>query len=439
MASLLTIKNALTVVGDKEAPAVPKPSLYSSRRITVSLLESAPSEEAVAVFEGLSKDCKRGLKTLGISGLFPVQSTCVPLIVDSYKSPSFLDFDLCVSVPTGQGKTLAYLLPIIECLTARKVPTLSALILVPTRDLAKQVASVVRTLCDACKKTDLTSLLVTGQDLFSKPAVVPDIVIATAGRFADYVACGNLDLSNLRWLVVDEADRMLSATSEADRWLKIVKSKVSEHCQRLLFSATMTRNPQKLESLGMRKPIFVACETEEESKASPATIQHGYLNCKDLKHKVVKLAKLLTTRKPRRCLIFTNSVERTGQLLLEISSLCPAEKFIFKEFDAKLEQSERDRILRDLKKHEKENVCFSLVCSDLATRGLDIANVDLVVNFDIPPFLTTYIHRVGRTGRAGKRGEAVSLVERKESDFFRRSVNDKLKAKFGSKIAKLSL
>ena len=163
------------------------------------------------------------------------------------------------------------------------------------------------------------------------------------------------------------------------------------------------------------------------------------MNCKDLKHKVVKLAKLLTTRKPRRCLIFANSIERTTQLLQELGTACDKSKFIFKEFDAKLEQSERDRILRDLRKHDNADVSFCLVCSDLATRGLDVDNVDIVVNFDIPPFITTYIHRAGRTGRAGHRGETVSLVERKEADFFRRNVNDKLKAKFGSKIAKISL
>ena len=441
MASLLSIKNALAVQPVKEAPVPVKPALYSSRRIIVPLFTSEPSDEAVNAYSELHKDCRRGLKKMGITSLFPVQATCAPLIVQSYWSPSFLDFDLCVSVPTGQGKTLAYLLPIIHCLAERKIPKLSALILVPTRDLAKQVAECVAMLCASSKTTSppLTSLLVTGQDLFARPLITPDIVIATAGRFSDYMASGNLDLSNLRWLVVDEADRMLSATSEADRWLRIVKANVSENCQKLLFSATMTRNPQKLESLGMRKPIFVSCETEEESKASPATINHLFVNCKDLKHKVAKLSKLLSARAPQRCLIFANSRERTKQLLNEVTSACDETKFIFREFDATLEQAERDKILKELRKHDNPNVSYCLVCSDLATRGLDVTDVELVVNFDLPVFITTYIHRVGRTGRAGKQGEAVSLVERKESDFFRRSLSDKMKAKFGCKIAKLRL
>ena len=441
MASLLSIKNALAVAPTKESAAPVKPALYSSRHITVPLFSSEPSDEAVCAYSELHKDCRRGLKKMGITSLFPVQATCAPLIIKSYWSPSFLDFDLCVSVPTGQGKTLAYLLPIMHCLAERKHAKLSALILVPTRDLAKQVAECVEILCQSAKRTSpaLTSLLVTGQDLFKKPAVTPDIVIATAGRFSDYIASGNLDLSDLRWLVVDEADRMLSATSEADRWLKIVKAKVSEHCQKLLFSATMTRNPQKLESLGMRRPIFVSCETEEESKASPASINHLFVNCKDLKHKVAKLAKLLSSRSPRRCLIFANSRERTKQLLAEISGTCDDTKFIFKEFDATLEQAERDKLLKELRQHDKPNVSYCFVCSDLATRGLDITDVELVVNFDLPAFITTYIHRVGRTGRAGKLGDAVSLVERKEADFFRRSLSDKMKAKFGCKITKLRL
>lgn len=441
MASLLTIKQALRVDSSKAKPIAPlaKPDLYAKRRIVVPAL-GAPSGDA-EIRQALHPSVRRGLKHLGIESLFPVQEACIPLIVDSFFSAGDLDFDLCVSVPTGQGKTLSYLIPIVHCLTNRRVPVLKAVVLVPTRDLAKQVAAVASVLCAAAKKTHppLKVQHVTGQAVFERLHTPPDIVIATAGRFADYVACGNLDLAGLRWLVVDEADRMLSSSSEAGRWLSIVKAQVGPDCQRLLFSATMTKNPQKLDGLGMRRPVFLTTEDNTEG-AGVQTISHSFINCKDAKHKLIRLAKLLFSLKPAKCLVFTNSVGKTKEVFKALSQSAERpSSFTVREFDAQLVQTERDQILKEMQSHSDPDASFCLICSDLATRGLDIDSVDLVVNLELPPFLNTYIHRVGRTGRAGKAGLAVSLVERKEADYFRRNIADKFKEKFKTKIAKMQL
>ena len=470
MTSLLTIKGALTVSDRVDEKAIVKTKYYQDRVIMVPPLYGSQSDSTgESGFSLLHPSLKATLQEdLKLNYLFPVQAACVPLVVNSHNSP--ISDDICISVPTGQGKTLAYVLPIIHCLIGRQAPALKAVILVPTRDLAKQVGKVVKSVIDGVNRREakshlpLTSLTITGQEVFTRPECIPDILIATVGRFADFVASEHCSLSHLRWLVIDEADRMLGG-DDAVRWLAVVRERVGTDCQKLLFSATMTRNPQKLELMGIKRVLFVNCEDSESKKAKAGndkdtsndvglssddtdvekkrpkkvnSIQHSFYNCKDAKHKLTRLVTLLKTEKPGKCMIFTNSVQRTKEAVYSLVS-ANVPDCIVKEFDGKILQTDRDRILKELQGHKKSKGTFCLVCSDLATRGLDIGDIDLVVNLEIPSFANTYVHRVGRTGRAGKSGKAISLVERKEADFFRRTIVDKCKEKHNIIIKKTIL
>ena len=183
----------------------------------------------------LHKSCWKGLKKMDITSLFPVQKICTNLMINKLIHPQFspYDCDLCVSAATGQGKTLAYILPIVHALSDRKIPILRALIVLPTRDLAQQVATVA-----ASFSSVKVQCFVGQQSMAQERAELmstenpPDIAVATIGRLIDHLVIGSLDLSFLRWLVVDEADRMLSK-SDLDKW-SIVLRAVPDTTQRLL-------------------------------------------------------------------------------------------------------------------------------------------------------------------------------------------------------------
>jgi superfamily II DNA/RNA helicase len=200
---------------------------------------------------------------------------------------------LCVSAPTGSGKSLAYLLPIVHGLAGRKQSVLRALIVLPTRDLALQVASV------ASQFKSVNVHCFVGQHSMAEERAAlqngsTDIAVATMGRLVDHLVIGTLDLSFLRWLVVDEADRMLSK-ADLDKW-SMVLSSVPETTQRLLFSATMTANPLKLNKLRLTRPVFVSVGgTETQSTGLPDTITHKYVVVPNKSMKVRGALKVLET------------------------------------------------------------------------------------------------------------------------------------------------
>jgi superfamily II DNA/RNA helicase len=368
----------------------------------------------------LSKTCRRGLKSLGIDNLFPVQRVCTKLIGERLKAGhlSPYDCDICVSAATGQGKTLAYLLPIVNALSWNRARGLQALIVLPTRDLALQVASVASSFaplsvqCFVGKQSmsDERKMLVES---------IPDIAIATIGRLIDHLVVASLDLSHLQWLVVDEADRMLS-TSDFDKW-SIVLNAVPETTQRLLFSATMTSNPLKLNKLKLNRPLFVSVGHQESS--IPQSITHRYIVVPNKSMKVRCLLRVLEMVvgneglddiHAKRCLIFCRTTENVQSL----SALLKTTSLSTKPFSANLSAQSREKLL-DKFASGQINV---LVSTDVITRGIDIPDIDLVINYDVPLHTTTYIHRAGRTGRAGKVGHVVTMCEKKEMRHFRKDV-----------------
>jgi superfamily II DNA/RNA helicase len=427
MASLLALKEKLGVT-----LAVPKKEKLEIPDEEFRVLKISAYEDDESVMSQLATVCKRALKKMNIHHLFPVQSTVVPLIINAFFAPNPNDFSVCV--PTGQGKTLAYLLPIFHCLSSRTVATTRAIVLVPTRDLAKQVARVadvfarlsgLRVVC----LSGQTSEIGTGN---------PDIVIATPGRFCDSVVSGNLVVDSVSFFVVDEADRLTAVNTDNHRWQTLMADHFakSAHCIKLLFSATMTKNPLKLAALSLRRPLRVEQdfrageEANDEDKVQTSSIDHRSIKAQDERQKIVRLTKFLENEKPIKTLLFVNSVNRVKDLVNELRG--SSREIIIKPFDAHLEQVDRDKTLAEFAQHDEGS--YVLICSDLATRGLDISDVNVVVNFDMPSFATTYVHRAGRTGRAGKGGLVVTLVHKKEGPFFRAGLAKKLKEKHNIKI-----
>ena len=385
--------------------------------------------------------CWEGLKSMSIESLFPVQKICTNLIISRQETPrnSPYDCDICVSAPTGSGKSLAYLLPIIHGLASRTRPVLRALIVLPTRDLALQVSAVMSNFCGR-PGTDLTVRTFIGQQSMAQERAEllsttnpPDMAVATIGRLVDHLVIGSLDLSYLSWLVVDEADRMLSK-SDLDKWSLILAS-VPETCHRLLFSATMTANPLKLNKLRLTRPLFVSVGDAEQPSVSggglPSTIVHRYIVAPNKSMKVRCLLRVLEMlfsaggselfdKPAARCLILC----RTNENVQSLSTLLKSyyrngdSCVVPQAFSGNMTGKQREKLLSKF----AAGLANCVVSTDVITRGIDIADIDVVVNYDVPKHATTYIHRAGRTGRAGKSGLVVSMTESKEMRHFRKEI-----------------
>jgi superfamily II DNA/RNA helicase len=371
----------------------------------------------------LNTMCWKGLEAMSISSLFPVQKVCTYLVINKALNAQYspFDCDLCVAAPTGSGKSLAYLLPIIHLLGGRTHPMLRALIVLPTRDLALQISSV------ASAFTGLKVQTLVGQQSMSEERQALskgdcDIAVATMGRLIDHLVIGTLDLSYLRWLVVDEADRMLSK-SDLDKWALILNS-IPDSTQRLLFSATMTSNPLKLNKLKLTRPLFVSVGH------SASSIDHKYIVAPNKSLKARCMLKVLeylfeenrssdlVTQPVKRCLILCRTSANVEALTQLLTSYMKSSPIVVRPFSGNMNGERREKLLSKFSK----GIVHCLVSTDVITRGIDIPDIDVVVNYDVPQHATTYIHRAGRTGRANKQGLVVTLAEQKEMRHFRTEI-----------------
>ncbi|KAF9153609.1 ATP-dependent RNA helicase dbp6 [Linnemannia schmuckeri] len=554
--------------------------------------------------ERLIKQCRKA----GIEECFAVQTAVIPVLMrarhlgDIRRAPG----DLCVSAPTGSGKTLAYVLPIIEILSQRVVTRLRALVVLPTRDLCIQVKETFETFV---KGTDLKIATSTGQNSFAheqtilvgeshsnpnSPRVLGghsrvDILITTPGRLIDHIkSTPNFTLQHLRFLVIDEADRLLnqsfqdwlfhilnaihpsperkllgvdgSETIQVKRdylgfpihdaiapgflssFFQLPESDVEDpkalSVQKLLFSATLTRNPAKIASLQLSDPQYVAVQEggqdgdEKQKYTTPAGLTEHMIVC-ETSEKPLMVLHLLHHLQVRSALCFTKSVESAHrlykliQLYEKIRTTTPMEAPVVKEAgkdkkevakkakkdsrnpdesgseesssdndsdsdsedesnsssssssedeedededdeetsDVEMEQAETstpaamdvdttispatDAIVvaefsSDLPKSKRQSILRAfnngeihlLICSDLISRGMDLSPVSCVINYDSPVYMKKYIHRVGRTARAGKTGTAYSLVEMQEARHFKEMIS---KAGHWDKIGRINV
>jgi ATP-dependent RNA helicase SrmB len=310
--------------------------------------------------------------------------------------------DLLISAETGSGKTLAYLIPLVQqLLTPDELPAAgpAALVLVPTRELARQVLKQCRALLS---KTPLKACGITGgADFRYQQSLLrrnPELVVATPGRLLEHCERGRLDLSQLRWLVLDEADRML------DMGLREDVLKINGCCppkrQVMMVSATLhQRNLGALSRALLDDPLTVAVGSSRQPHSS---IAHQVVLADSREHKDKLLIALLERGGFQRALIFANKRSTAARL----AGLVKYHKLPGACLHGEMSTEERRRVINLFSEGG-----ISIVCaSDVAARGLDIRDIDLVINYDLPHSGDDYLHRTGRTGRAGTRGTALSLV-----------------------------
>ncbi|KAI9594720.1 P-loop containing nucleoside triphosphate hydrolase protein [Syncephalis fuscata] len=411
---------------------------------------------------GLSTSLIQRCRQAHIEQLFAVQTAVIPRLL-RYRdwNGRYVDGDLCVSAPTGSGKTLAYVLPIVETLKQRVVIRLRALVVLPTRDLVIQVKETFE---EFCRPTTLKVGMAMGQTSFAQEQMQlvgdieqglsgVDILIATPGRLMDHLnGTHHFTLEYLRFLVIDEADRLLGQSFQ--EWLPQILDKLGnntghDHCktmaglpgppaprtQKLLFSATLTRNPEKIASLRLVNPSYIAVQSSHEKNSeryiTPATLKEHYLVCRTTEKPLmvihfVKLFQLTGT------LCFTKSIDSANRLsrLLEIYQQQQQQQKkdtedcamdvetdvrLSAEYSSDLSVSERATVMRQF----RQGKIRILICSDLVARGIDLDCVQSVISYDVPIYMKKYIHRVGRTARAGRAGTAFTLVEEQEARSFK--------------------
>lgn len=330
---------------------------------------------------------------LGYENLTPIQAQSIPLLLEGH--------DIIGQSKTGSGKTAAFSIPILERIQLRN-RTPQALILSPTRELAAQVVREIRKL--GRKSSGLQVLeLAGGQPLFSQTNALEKgvhIVVGTPGRVLDHLNRRNLDLSQILFLILDEADRMLDMGFQDDME-KILKN-VPQKRQTLLFSATFPHTIESLSKSYQKNPQRVT--VPDEAKTAPAIRQIYFQASPEVKFN--GLLWILQQNKPESAILFCNLkttvIELTRSLIqVGLSAGC---------IHGDLEQSDRDRVMA---KFRNQSIRF-LVATDVAARGIDVADLEAVVNYDLPARADVYVHRVGRTGRAGKKGLAISLVAPRE-------------------------
>ena len=330
--------------------------------------------------------------------------TCTP-IQEKTIMPLLEGRDLIGVAQTGTGKTAAYLLPILNRLNTGEYSdhAINCIIMSPTRELAQQIDQQVE---GFAYFMPISSVAIYGGNdgiRFEQERkglkLGADIIIATPGRLISHLATGNIDLSHVAFFVLDEADRMLDM-GFYDDIMKIVKM-LPEERQTIMFSATMPENIQKLAHNILHDPVEVKIAV---SKPADKIKQTAYMCHENMKPKI--MAHILKDNSHDKIIIFASSKQKVKELYAEYSR----KGFNVGEIHSDLLQSEREKIMYDF----KNNHIKILIATDIISRGIDIDDIQLVINYDVPRDPEDYVHRIGRTARANRTGEAITLVSSKD-------------------------
>ncbi len=327
------------------------------------------------------------LQQMGYQEPTPIQEQAIPIALQGR--------DVMGSAQTGTGKTAAFAIPMIESLFNSQDST--ALVLTPTRELGRQVIELVKQLLGK-KHPIKTAFLIGGEPMGKQLAQLrhrPRIVVGTPGRVFDHLERGRLNLNECQFLVLDETDRMLDMgfSIQLDRIIKFIPQKP----QTLMFSATLPKNIIKLSNTYLENPKRVAVG----SLTSPVEkIKQEVIKINEDK-KYYELARQLK-RRDGTIIVFAKTKHGTEKLAKRLNN----DGVHADAIHGDLKQNRRDKVLKQFR-NEKFRV---LVATDVASRGLDIPHIKHVINYDIPQVPEDYIHRIGRTARAGKEGEALCLV-----------------------------
>ncbi|KAK6938969.1 Helicase, C-terminal [Dillenia turbinata] len=343
----------------------------------------------------LSRSLLRACEALGYSKPTPIQAACIPMALAGR--------DICGSAITGSGKTAAFALPTLERLLFRpkRVPAIRVLILTPTRELAVQVHSMIEKLSQF---TDIRCCLIVGglSTKMQEAALrsMPDIVVATPGRMIDHLRNSmSVDLEDLAVLILDEADRLLELGFSAE--INELVRMCPKRRQTMLFSATMTEEVDGLIKLSLTKPVRLSADP---SAKRPENLTEEVVRIRRMReaNQEAVLFALCSKTFTSKVIIFSGTKQAAHRLKI----LFGLAGFKAAELHGNLTQAQRLDALELFRKQEAD----FLIATDVAARGLDIIGVQTVINFACPRDLTSYVHRVGRTARAGREGYAVTFV-----------------------------
>jgi ATP-dependent RNA helicase RhlE len=343
----------------------------------------------------LDKSLTDAIKALGYESPTPIQQAAIPAILDGK--------DIMAGAQTGTGKTAAFALPILQQLIrhADALRPIRALVLTPTRELAQQV---YKNFVGYAENTQLKVTVAYG-GVSINPQISAlekgvDILIATPGRLLDLIAKGSVELSQLRTIVFDEADRMLDMgfKDEIDQIL----SRLPNKRQTLLFSATFDDAIFKLSKTLLNNPVLI--EVSERNAAAAQVEQRVYIVDNDRKRELTSF--LIGSKNWHKVLIFT----RTKQMADDLAKEMCKDGIQTQSIHGDKSQGARERVLAEFKQGKTR----ALVATDVAARGIDIIDLKYVINYELPYVAEDYIHRIGRTGRAGNAGLAISLMSPNE-------------------------
>lgn len=365
------------------------------------------SDQAHTSFQtlDLSRPVLKGLGSLGYSKPSPIQSASIPI--------ALLGKDIVAGAVTGSGKTAAYMIPVIERLVYKpsKVASTRVIVLTPTRELAIQVCDVGKNIGRYVNNLTF-GLAVGGLNLRQQEQQLrtrPDIVVATPGRLIDHIRnSASFSLDALEILIMDEADRMLDEGFQAE--LTEILQLIPKHKrQTMLFSATMNTKIQDLIQLSLNKPVRIMIDPPKAA-ASKLVQEFVRIRKKDTMKPALlfHLLKLVDPGQQSRIVVFVSRKETAHHLRIILGLL----GMKVAELHGSLSQEQRLSNVNDFK-----NLTVPvLICTDLAARGLDIPKIEMVINYDMPKTHEIYLHRVGRTARAGREGRSITLVGEATAD-----------------------
>lgn len=342
---------------------------------------------------GLSEDILKGIEDLGFEEASAIQRQAIGPILERK--------DVIGQAQTGTGKTAAFAIPTLEIVDQSKA--VQALILCPTRELSIQVADEISKLG---KYKKIRVLAVYGGAPFKRQEKAlksgAQIVVATPGRIMDHMRRKTIDLSNLKICILDEADEMLDMGFRSD--MAYILDRTNDNRQTCFFSATMGNEVESFSRSYQNNPVKIRIKN---TNLTVDNIDQYYIELAE-QRKVDTLQKLIDHYDPNLAIVFCNTKRRVDMLTSKLKS----RGYLASGLHGDMRQNQRDRVMGDFRKSKTD----ILVATDVAARGIDVGSIDLVVNFDMPQDNEFYVHRIGRTARAGRKGMSVSFITKKDQD-----------------------
>lgn len=354
---------------------------------------------------GVSKRLAGKLRSSGIGRPTPIQEQAIPVIMNGQ--------DIIAQAQTGTGKTFAFILPILEKINL-DASHIQALIVTPTRELALQITDELEKLTNEMDRVNVLAVY-GGQDVekqLKKLKKNPQIVVGTPGRILDHIIRETIQLAKVSFLVLDEADQMLHIgfLNEVEEIIK----ETPAHRQTMLFSATIPTEIRNLAAKHMRDPKYIQVEKTQGPAENVKQIAIQTID----RAKQATLIQLIETHRPYLAVIFCRTKRRVGKLY----EVLKGHGFSCAELHGDLTQAKREQVMKQFRDAEFQ----LLIATDVAARGLDVEGVTHVFNYDIPQDSESYIHRIGRTGRAGMKGLAITLyssADRPTLDMIEKELN----------------